>query len=186
MIGQLLLRLVYKYVPKSFYDYPRSLVKDEPMVLDVGGGSGGLLHGMDCKGYHVVWELDPILASRAPRGPCSEAVIGDAENLGIRNKSWFGAIVFHDSLHHFTNPCKASEEADRVLANGCIHIHDFQPKGLGKLLEIGEQLLGFPAKFLKIEDLSQVLSSKRYKVVEQRRGKVGYTIIACRRTRTVR
>ena len=195
LIGQLLLRLLYRFVPGEAYESTVAALHvvdacgRARVLLDVGGGSGGLGRALGEVGcllpYYLVVELDPHLARMALRSASSDAVVASACHLPIRPTP-FLVSVFNDSLHHMEDPVGALREASRVDSR-CIVVTDFDSSRRATLLlRIAERLLGFPAKFLEEERVEEVLGSEGYTVLYRVRGRFSsYTIAACRRRHEV-
>jgi ubiquinone/menaquinone biosynthesis C-methylase UbiE len=160
LFGQQLLRLLYSVVPRAMYLRAKRELRPAG-VLDVGGGAGHLVSLLGCTGYHVVWELDEYLAQKAPRTSCVDVVVGDAHHLGLRSRSWTELVVFHESLHHFTNPVRALREAARILAPpGELVVFEFNTAGrLGLIIAMLEKAVGFPATFLKPHQVARLLEA---------------------------
>ena len=185
LIGQKLLRILYRKPTLSFY---RDIIrlKRELLVeiLDIGGGPGHLLKALRSVGilptYYIVVEVDTKLAEKGEIREYSEIVVADAHRLPLR--IWHGTILFHDSLHHFSNPYRALEEATNILGgeNSCIVVDDIDPSTLaGRIIKTIEKLLRFPATFIQLDKLVEFLSSRTL-YIDIRKKKLSYIVTACR------
>jgi SAM-dependent methyltransferase len=195
LIGRLLLRLLYRFELSGAYEstvaalHAVDACARAGVIVDVGGGAGGLgraLAASGCTpGYYVAVDVDPVLASMAPRGAFYEAVVASACYLPLRPIP-FSAVVFNDSLHHFEEPVKAIAEASRVDSR-CIVVSDFDSSMRPvRLLALAERLLGFPARFLPRSAVEAALAMEGYSVVYSSRGRMSsYTLAACRRRQEV-
>ncbi len=184
LIGQKLLRLLYRRPKLSLYKAVVELGEDLfREVLDVGGGPGYLLKALLLEGIkpeqYIVIELDSKLAEMGEINEVSEVVVGDAHNLPLR--AWYGTVVFHDSLHHFTDPYQVLEGAVAILRarNSCIVIADINPSTtIGRIIKLVEKLFKFPAKFIEPEELTEYLSRKDLSIHMVVR-KFSYIVTAC-------
>jgi len=92
---------------------------NQPIILEVGCNSGGLLRGISrnkpgCVLYGI--EINPRLVERA----ISKGIIakeGMAEQLPYEN-SFFDVVILSELLEHLYSPEKGLEEAMRVLKQG--------------------------------------------------------------------
>lgn len=82
------------------------------IVLDLGGGQGGLRDPLMRMGYRYV-NLDVDLGSRSG----AHYLIGDAHVLPFKDET-FSLVVSKDSLEHFSRPQEAIREVERVLMPG--------------------------------------------------------------------
>ncbi len=181
-VGQVLLRLLYRYtpVPSSYYDASARL-SCSTIVVDVGGGTGLLYNALvkHCNpSYYIVLEVDASLASSAERGPGVDVVVGDARRPPLRRIR--GAVlVFNDSLHHIGG---WREAVCRMLEPGeCITIHDFdRGSWRGRLLVLFERLLGFPAEFTTLAELEALLAGCGFHAHRVEYDGFVFTVRACR------
>ncbi len=181
MIGQVLLRILYRRVPVEYYGEPARGLRGYSRVLDLGGGNGALYRALGCREYYVVLDVDEQLASMAPSTVCTERVVGDSQRLPLRSEGWRGAIVFHDSLHHFEDPVGALREAARVLREGAVMVYDYSARGVrGRLLYLFEKLLGFPARFLDPGEASKPLREAGLEVIVVDNG-FSYRLVAVKK-----
>jgi len=194
VIGSWLLRLLYKFSPSEAYSGSVAAISalglcGSPLLVDVGGGAGGLWRALRLLGcifsYYLVVEVDDKLASMSPRGADSDAVVASACFLPLRPVP-FSTIVFNDSLHHMHEPLRALGEAARVDGR-CIVVSDFDASKPGTLfLKVFERLLGFPARFLSREAVESTLVSYGYQLAYASEGRLSaYTLAVCRRRQGV-
>lgn len=166
MIGNLLLRILYKLMPESYYENVAKELKKVPgkRVLDVGSGAGHLAKVLRDKEV-VGLDVDLGLLKMAS----GNRVLGSACFSPFRD-SGFDLVIFHDSLHHLERPFEGLGEAWRILkADGLLAIFDFDRSHfLIKLLVIFEKLLGFPATFLALEELLNLPGFKP--IIQKRKG----------------
>ena len=183
MIGQFLLRILYRFVPSSYYSVAAQGLRGESRVLDVGSGRapfypviGGNLE------YYVAVDVDEKLLQMQGTQYNLELVVASGEYLPIRGRGWRGVIVFHDSLHHLPGPEKALVEAAETIApGGRILVYDYDPSTLaGRLLVVLERLLGFPARFLEPSRAAKLLASRGLETIVEKSG-TGYRLVAWRK-----
>lgn len=183
----LLLTIVYKLAPLRVYRGLAAQLKELGLassVCDVGGGRGNLyraLSSLNTVTQYVLVDPSRRIIEEAPRGCTAEVVEGVAEALPLRSSAC-KTIVFFDALHHFTSPSTALEEAARVAE--CLAVEDVDAsKPAGKLVEAGEKLLGYPARFTSYKALAGILESMGFKIVWGWRGRLAlYRLVGCRKT----
>ena len=169
MSGSLLLRILYRFVPRSYYE--RAAIKLEKVpgrkVLDIGSGAGHLM-GLLRRKEVIGLDVDIGLLKMAS----GDRVLGSAHSSPFMD-SCFDLVIFHDSLHHLEDPSKGIGEARRVLkAGGLLAIFDFDRSSFPvKFLMIFEKLAGFPATFLTLREL---LNLPGLRVVTHEREDRGY------------
>ncbi|MDQ2651014.1 MAG: class I SAM-dependent methyltransferase [Actinomycetota bacterium] len=95
------------------------IASDKPIV-DVGAGTGGLLHHLDGRGPIVGLELDPealtLARAAVPGVPLVQAV---AERLPVRT-GVAGAVTALDVLEHLDDDEAALRELSRVAGDGLL------------------------------------------------------------------
>ncbi|MET1101067.1 MAG: methyltransferase domain-containing protein [Pyrodictiaceae archaeon] len=181
MLGQSLLRIIYRKPSglRAHYRKIASIIEERRVILDSGGGSGGLYVALEEEPeYYILLDPDVKLASRMTRSCRSEAVVAVAENTPLRPLA-VDATVLNDSLHHFNAPVIGLLEALRVTRK-CIYIRDYVAKGLGRVIAFAEKLMGFPASFVELEILARILEERGFKVDMLRKDGIGYILRACR------
>ncbi len=160
MIGQHLLRLVYRRPPPRkalFYgEAVKELREEEGDILDVGGGPGYLSMFIENPCYYVVQDIDYKLLSYGDDK--LDRVCAPAETQVFREKS-FDVVLMHDALHHFMDVDKAVENAVKIC-RGRLLIFEFDTDGcLGRFIKIFERVVGFPANFLRPDELSEKVAN---------------------------
>ncbi len=180
MLGQRLLRLLYRRVPipLEYYDGAARRACSR-IVVDAGGGTGLLykrLSGVCMPGYYILLEVDEGLIEGFERDAISDAVVADARRPPLR-RARGSTMVLNDALHHIRgwrgSLCAILEPAE------CIVVHDYNVSTWkGRLLALLEKLLGFPAEFTTPERLAEHLARCGYRVVELEEG-FAYTVRAC-------
>jgi len=158
--GDRLLALVYRLAPHSIHRRAaREAMRLGDSIVDVGGGAGHLARAMAetavMPRFYVLVDPDPILVSMAPRAAWLQSVIAVGEALPLRGKS-LGVAVFHDSLHHISDPDAALREAARVAH--CILVDDIDSSKLvGRVVALLERLANYPARFTTPRELAERL-----------------------------
>lgn len=129
--------------------------RDVERLVEVGGGSGR------AAGTVGATVLDPArgMLERA-RGRGLEAVQGDAATLPFATES-VDAVLVVDALHHFGDHDAAFAEMARVLApGGVLVVQEFdRSTRRGRLLELGEHLVGFDSRFYTADELLEALET---------------------------
>ena len=175
-----LLKLLYKFLPTKAYSGLARRLRGKHLVIDVGGGAGGLGKALAAQGVlveYVVVDPDRCLLALAPRAAWSHIVQGVAEHLPIRDKAP-GIAVMHDALHHTTEPEKALREAARSAR--CVLISDIDPgSNMGRIVAFLEKLLRYPAKFLGPDRVSAILGSEGLRTTMERGQHGGYVVTGC-------
>lgn len=126
--------------------------RDVERVLDVGGGSGQGVRGLDVPEPIVADAALGMLQRAASRGV--GAVASDAARLPFVDES-VDAVLILDALHHMGDPSSVIEEAARVLRpGGVLVVLEFDPtRLLGRALVAGEHLVGMDSVFFAPGDL---------------------------------
>ena len=143
-------------------------------VLDVGGGSGQGVRGLDVA-TPVVVDAAPGMLRRARRHGVG-AVRGDAARLPVRETS-VDAVLVLDALHHMADPRGVLAEAARVLRpGGVLVLLEYDPRHpLGRALVAAERLVGFDSEFFAPEDLAAMVRAAGLDADVVRRG-FGYAV----------
>lgn len=124
-------------------------------VVEVGGGTGRAAREVDAT------VLDPargMLERARVRG--LETVQGSATDLPHPDGS-LDAVLIVDALHHFPDHDRCLSEAERVLApGGVLVVREFDASTTrGRLLELGERLVGFDSRFYSAEELQEAIDA---------------------------
>ncbi len=158
-LGRVFLLFLYRLAPGRMYKRPANIIKPGRILVDVGGARGKLENLVADKfDFSLVVDVD---AAHFPKGGSLAKVwfiCASGCYLPFRVES-VDSIVFHDSLHHLEKPERGIREALQVLRNGgSLYIFDFDGGGLaGRVFRVLEKALGFPAKFLTLQELVQLL-----------------------------
>ncbi|MFW6018078.1 MAG: class I SAM-dependent methyltransferase [Halapricum sp.] len=142
-------------------------------LVDVGGGTGRAARALGVQQRVVLDASRGMLAQATLPG-----VQGDAGQLPLATDS-IDAITIVDALHHIYEWDAVFEEAFRVLApGGVLVISDFDPTTVpGRLLVVGERLVGFDSTFASPERLRQDLETAGFET-HLLDGGFGYTVAA--------
>lgn len=130
--------------------------RDVERVLDVGGGSGQGVRGLDID-EGIVADAAPGMRRRASQRGLS-AVGSDASRLPFQDDT-VDAVLILDALHHMGRPTAVVAEAARVLRpGGVLVVLEFDPTTvLGRALVAGEHLLGMDSAFFAPGDLEAMV-----------------------------
>ncbi len=134
-------------------------------LLDVGGGTGRVsaqLRGRVT--LPVVCDLSlPMLVRARVKGLA--AVCTPAERLPFPDGA-FARVLAVDALHHFRDAADAAAEMARVLApGGRLLIEEFdRSRAVVRWLALGETLLGMGSRFLRTQDIRELLEGQGLKV----------------------
>jgi ubiquinone/menaquinone biosynthesis C-methylase UbiE len=165
---------LFKLFGRSIYPDPvtknlaesLSSVRSGGFVADVGGGTG-VLSGLvrDTRQDLCFVLLDPSAGMLRHGAEHALRIKGVAEALPFMDRS-LGAILVGDAIHHFRDPDKAITEIGRTLKHdGLLFIFDIDPATtMGRIIKVGERLLGEPARFFPPELLSGVLERNGFQV----------------------
>lgn len=168
-------------MPTKAYSGLANRLRDKRLVIDVGGGAGGLGKAIAAQGVlveYVVVDPDKCLLDLAPRAAWSHLVQGVAEHLPIRDNTP-GIAVMHDALHHTNEPGKALREAAR--STHCVLVSDIDPgSNTGRTVAFLEKLLRYPAKFLGPDRVSAVLGSEGLRTAVEKGRHGGYVVTGCK------
>lgn len=126
-------------------------------VVDIAGGSGRATVAIDAPERIVLDAAGEMLQQARKRG--LQCVQGDASRLPLADDC-VDAITIVDALHHVYDWAAVFSEVERVLAPGGVFVvSDFDPTTvLGRILDIGEQLVGFDSQFATPEALADQLA----------------------------
>lgn len=168
MIGKFLLRCLYRYAPLSIYDFLVKNITIRGIILDAGGGSGGVLKALELRNMHHTIEgyilLDPDIGllriARYRRSILLDIIAGIAECPPLRSNV-IDNIIIHDALHHFKEPATALASLTKLLReDGSLIIVDYDRSySFVKVLVLIEKLIGFPSNFLKLGELIKLLKN---------------------------
>jgi SAM-dependent methyltransferase len=111
-------------LPKRFYEafkLPRSTrwfrglrVRRGSNILDVGAGSGSVLHGLASVGFYRLTGVDPFVAASITFPNGVRIVKGDIEDIDGQ----FDVIMFNHSLEHMAEPRRALDAARERMTPG--------------------------------------------------------------------
>ncbi|MCL0092289.1 class I SAM-dependent methyltransferase [Dehalococcoidia bacterium] len=93
-------------------------------VLDIGSGTGNLVHHLQHLGLNVV--ASDLSAEMLKENPARHKVVCDAGHLPFKD-SCFGAITTYAVFHHLPEIRSALKEICRVAAGSCILYFDHDP-----------------------------------------------------------
>jgi ubiquinone/menaquinone biosynthesis C-methylase UbiE len=150
---------------------------DRPIerVLDVGGGTGRAARAIDAP-RPVVLDASTGMLARVPDR--IEAVQGDAREPPLRDESIDAALIV-DAFHHLPDEHKMLDAIATLLRpGGVLVIAEFDPSTVrGRVLEIGEHLIGMESRFYTPTNLVMALSETglRTGIIESG---VGYAVAA--------
>jgi ubiquinone/menaquinone biosynthesis C-methylase UbiE len=138
----------------------RPHVPPDGIVLDLGGGTGALAKGLAeylvC--HVVIVDPTPQMLKRAPSHPLVTVMRGVAEDIPFPD-GYFDALLCSDALHHFRDWELAAREMARVVhPGGALLVLEFDPRHVGRMLELFERALGEPGKFPEPEELTKLLA----------------------------
>lgn len=130
---------------------------DRPVerIVEVGGGSGRVAREVDA----VVVDPARGMLERA-RAKGLQTVQGDATELPHPDDA-VDAVLVVDALHHFPDHERCIAEAARVLKpGGVLVIREFDRSTTrGRLLELGERLVGFDSRFYTADELQDRITA---------------------------
>jgi demethylmenaquinone methyltransferase/2-methoxy-6-polyprenyl-1,4-benzoquinol methylase len=130
-------------------------------LLDVGGGTGRVSALLQPRVTPtVVCDLSLPMLARA-RGKGLAAVCSRAERLPFPDAA-FARVLAVDALHHFRDAAGATAEMARVLApGGRLLIEEFdRARALVRWLALGETLVGMRSRFLRAQDIRELLEGQ--------------------------
>jgi ubiquinone/menaquinone biosynthesis C-methylase UbiE len=138
----------------------RPFVPPDGVILDLGGGTGdlakGLAQNLGCR--VVIVDPTPQMLKRAPSHPLLTAVRGAAEDIRFPD-GYFDALLCSDAFHHFRDWELAAKEMARVVRpGGAVLVLEFDPRRVGRVLELFERAFGEPGKFPEPEVLTKLLA----------------------------
>jgi demethylmenaquinone methyltransferase/2-methoxy-6-polyprenyl-1,4-benzoquinol methylase len=131
---------------------------DRPIerVLDVGGGTGRAARAIDAP-RRVVFDASVEMLARVPEG--IGAVRGDAREPPFRAESVDAALIV-DAFHHLPESQQVLDVIATLLRpGGVLVVAEFDPSTVrGRVLEVGEHLIGMESRFYTPADLVRALS----------------------------
>lgn len=142
-------------------------------VVDLGGGTGRAASVIDYDA--VVFDAARGMVAAA-RANGHHAVRGTVGALPFRSNS-VDAVLIVDALHHFPAVEPTLDAVHTVLRpGGVIVIREFDPTTVrGRLLSVGERLLGFDSRFIAPSILSESLAAAGFEPMTLDTG-FGYTV----------
>jgi demethylmenaquinone methyltransferase/2-methoxy-6-polyprenyl-1,4-benzoquinol methylase len=141
--------------------YLRPYVSSGGLLLDLGGGTGdlGLGVGRVLETEVIVADITPQMLRRVSPHPSMSVRLTAAETLPFPS-GHFDALLCSDAFHHFRDQGAAAREMCRVVrTGGGVLILELRPTGWGRLLVLGERMLGEPAAFRRPGELQDLLST---------------------------
>lgn len=125
-------------------------------VVDVGGGTGRAIRSVAAP-RRVVCDASIGMLRRVPAG--LSPVRGAATALPFGSAT-ADAVVIIDAFHHFPDPTLVVDEAARILRpGGILYVQEFDRRTVrGRLLELGERVLGFGSTFFTADELADLLA----------------------------
>ncbi|MFW6457898.1 MAG: class I SAM-dependent methyltransferase [Halodesulfurarchaeum sp.] len=156
---------------------------DRPIdrVLDVGGGTGRAGRAVDPEA--VVFDASlPMLESARSHG--FETIRGDVRSIPLPAETIDGAVSV-DAIHHLPDVPAVLEEVARVIRpGGVLVVRDFDPETIrGRMLALGERVVGFESTFLSVASLEAAVSSTGLDVTVLEDGFV-YTVVGRKPSRS--
>ena len=154
----------------------------DSILLDIGGGSGGLATRLADRLSRHVTVLDPTpeLLELMPEHTDVGGVLGVAEALPFPEGS-FDAAVITDAFHHFPDQEGAARELHRVLRpGGGVLLHEFDPRGWMRPLVWGEKLLGEPGAFMTPDEMCDFMRMRGFVGTCHARGGHEYRFVGSR------
>lgn len=147
--------------------------------VDLGGGTGRFtveVHGE--AGALVVDPSAGMLAEARERG--LDGVRGVGEALPVAEES-LGAVTVTEAFHHFTpRQGEVLDEIARALHDeGALIVEEIDPsRVLGRMIALGEWVLGFDSAFLTPDELVDLLHARFESVAVTRTGWFTYLVDA--------
>lgn len=145
-------------------------LKGKPKILDLCCGTGHLVKPLSKLGEYTGLDFAPrMIATCKERYPKEKFVVGDAEKLPFKDKS-FDCVVCFWSFHHITYPGQVLDEIKRVLKpGGFVLIATFKNAKLNLAAKLGDTIsgkfYGYTTKRYSKKDM-QKLMNERFKNVE--------------------
>ena len=144
-------------------------------VLDVGGGTGRAARAIGAS-QPVILDASAGMIARVPEGIW--AVRGDAREPPFRAESVDAALIV-DAFHHLPESQQVLDAIATLLRpGGVLVIAEFDPSTLrGRVLEIGEHLIGMESRFYTPTELVMALSETGLRTAVIESG-FGYAVAA--------
>jgi len=182
-IGEELLRIGYLIVGDKLGQY-RLLAENLPeidgTVLDLGGGPGYIHDILESKGAKYIINLDVDYLFLKRNKVNVDKILAPAE-IGLLRGSSIDYITIHDALHHFNDPSSVLRIYRDIVKSSLFIIDIDRTVVPGALAETIEKLLGFPARFMSIGDVVNLLIVNGFRIDKVRMGLLQYFIQASRR-----
>lgn len=142
-------------------------------ILDSGGGTGRMALALrPLAGQVVVADASAYMLARA-RGKTLTAVAARSESLPFAD-ACFERVLVVDALHHFGAQRQALAELVRVLApGGRLLIEEFDAnRTVVRLIALAEKAIGMGSRFLRPQDIRDMLNG--YGLATQLHGRGGF------------
>jgi SAM-dependent methyltransferase len=114
VLGRFLAR---RYEEGALLSVSKLKLKREARILDVGCGSGKLLHRMKAVGFKNLVGVDPFLSNEISAGNGMRIYKCRLEDMRDER---YDVVMFHHSLEHVADPKGTLQTASRLLARGGI------------------------------------------------------------------
>lgn len=184
-----IMRIIYKKIfPHTGFLYSfikKNLCELSDNVVDLGSGPGLIHRILLMKGakYVINIDIDYELLRKAPIS--SDKILASSYEKVLREKS-IDHIVLHDALHHFEKPVETLKLYAEIFSE-CIHIIDFDSGKIGgKIIKLLEKIIGFPANFYSISQITDLLRREKLNIITLKgpsKTLSQYYIKACRKNR---
>lgn len=179
-----LLSRVYDHLPIPTHPEPirERLVDQGGPFVDLGGGTGrftGKMHPPEATS--IVLDASPGMLARGRRaGRPHHPVQGLGETMPFEDDA-LGGITVTEAFHHFApeQPGVVAEAARVLRGDGVLLIEEIDPtRLLGRLVELGEHVIGFGSVFLAPAELERIAEAAFDTVILERTGSFTYLVEA--------
>jgi SAM-dependent methyltransferase len=151
-------------------------------LLDLGGGTGDLGAGVAqaLGATVVVADATPRMLALVEPHPLVSTCLASAEALPFSD-SHFDAVLCCDAFHHFVHQDAAAAEIARVVRpEGGVMLLEMWIEGWGRLLVLGERLVGEPAGFKTPYELERLFALHGIEGASERQGGWSYMFVGRR------